>query len=213
MGGHDTSESTCEIRRIRQLPDRHFFVISLWEGLVGEDGKMRGIFDNLPFRFKTLLFRFRDLFSPRIDFLMGANLRPGFHVLDYGCSYGSYAIIAAEMVGAKGKVYALDSHPFAIDRVQKLATRRGLNNLQTILSNGTTGLRSASIDVVLLHEFSYSDEVLREIHRVLRPHGVLYFSDHQIRIRDDEVVPKLTNTGLFRLSRKVLKTFNFVKIG
>jgi len=174
---------------------------------------MSEIFDNLPFRFKTLLFRFRDLFSPRIDSMMGANLRPGFHVLDYGCSYGSYAIIAAEMVGGKGKVYAWDSHPSAIDRVQKLAARKGLNNLKTILSNGTTGLKNASVDVVLLHELSYVDAALREIHRVLLPNGVLYFSDHQIKIRDDEVVSRLTNTGLFRLSRKVLKTYNFVKIG
>jgi ubiquinone/menaquinone biosynthesis C-methylase UbiE len=171
------------------------------------------IFDNLPFRFKTLLFGFRDLFSPRIDFIMGAKIRPGFHVLDYGCSYGIYAIIAAEMVGAGGKVYALDRHPSAIDRVQKLAARRGLNNLRTMLSNGITGLRDASVDIVLLHELSDVDAALREIHRVLVPHGVLYFSDHKIMIRDYEVISRLTDTGLFMLSRKLLKTYNFVKIG
>jgi len=174
---------------------------------------MSEILENLPFRLKTLVFRFRDVFSPRIDTLMGADLRPGFRVLDYGCSYGSYTIIAAEMVGAKGKVYALDSHPSAIDRIQKLVTRKGLRNIQPILSNGTIGLSDATIDVVLLHELSCTDAAIREMHRVLRPHGVLYFNDHTIRIRDDEVVSKLTKTGLFRLSRKVLKTFDFVKIG
>ena len=171
------------------------------------------ILKNLPFRLKTLLFGFRDLFSPRIDALMEADFRPGFKVLDYGCSYGSYAIIAAELVGAKGKVYALDSHPSAIDRIQKLATRKGLHNIQPVLSNGTIGLSDATIDIVLLHELSYTDAALREIHRVLRPRGVLYFNDHKIRTRDDEVVSKLTNTGLFRLSGKVPKTFNFIKIG
>ena len=84
--------------------------------MLGGVDEMSEILENLPFRLKTLLFRFRDLFSPRIDSLLGADLRPGINVLDYGCSYGSYAIIAAEMVGAKGKVYALDSHPSAIDR-------------------------------------------------------------------------------------------------
>lgn len=207
------SESTVKSGGLGNYQIDIFSLLTYGRRVGWEDSKMRGIFDNLPFRFKSLLFRFRDLFSPPIESLMGANLRPGFHVLDYGCSYGNYAIIAAEMVGAKGKVYALDSHPSAIDRVQKLATRKGLNNLQTILSDGTTGLRSASIDVVLLHELSYPDAALLEIHRVLRPHGVLYFSDHQIRIRDDEIVPKLTNRGLFKLSRKVIRTFNFVKIG
>jgi ubiquinone/menaquinone biosynthesis C-methylase UbiE len=142
---------------------------------------------------------------------MGANIRPGFNVLDYGCGPGSYTIPAAKIVGNKGKVYALDTHPSALSRVQKLATKKGLKNIETILSDGTTGLRNSSVDVVLLHELSYANVALQEIHRVLRSDGTLYFSDHQIHIRDDEVVSRLTNAGLFRLSRKGPKTFSLVK--
>ena len=174
---------------------------------------MGGIPQNLPFRLKTLLFRFRDLFSPRIDSLLEADLRPGLCVLDYGCGYGGYTIIAAEMVGTRGKVYALDNQLSPIDRIQELATKKGLYNIKPMLSNSTIGLSSATVDVVLLHELSLTDAALREIHRVLRPRGLLYFSDHQIYIRNNEIVLKLTNTGLFRLSRKTTKALNFIKIG
>jgi ubiquinone/menaquinone biosynthesis C-methylase UbiE len=172
------------------------------------------LFDNLPLRFKFCILVFRDLLNPRIDSLIGANLRPGFKVLDYGCGPGSYTIAAAKIVGSKGKVYALDTHPSAINRVQKLAANKGLKNIETILSDGTTGLRNASVDVVLLHEVSHPNVTLQsiqEIHRVLRSDGILYFSDHQMHVRDDEIVSRLTNTGLFRLYRKSLKTFNLVK--
>ncbi len=168
-------------------------------------------FGNLLFRFKSCLMVIRDFLNPRIDYLMGANIKPGFRVLDYGCGSGIYTIAAAKIVGNKGKVYALDTHPSAINRVQKLAAGKGLKNIETILSDGTTGLWGASVDVVLLHDASYPDEVLQEIHRVLRPDGILYFSDHQIHIRNDEIVSRLTNTGLFRLTRKGSKTFNLVK--
>jgi ubiquinone/menaquinone biosynthesis C-methylase UbiE len=171
------------------------------------------LFDNLSFRIKSCFLMFRGLLSPPIDSLIGANIRPGFNILDYGCGSGGYAITAAKIVGNKGKVYALDTNPSAIDIVQKLATRKGLNNIQTILSDGSTGLKNASVDVVLLHELSYPDVALQEIHRVLRSDGVLHFSNHQILIRNDKIVSRLTNSGLFRLSRKGLKTFNLVKTG
>jgi ubiquinone/menaquinone biosynthesis C-methylase UbiE len=170
-------------------------------------------FGNLPFKFKSCLMVVRDFLNPRIDSLMGSNIKPGFKVLDYGCGPGIYTIAAAKIVGNKGRVYALDTHPSAINRVQKLAARKGLKNIETILSDGTTGLWTASVDIVLLHEASYPNEVLQEIYRVLRSDGTLYFSDHQIHIRNDEIVSRLTNTGLFRLSRKGPKTFNLVKTG
>ena len=148
-----------------------------------EDASMCKLSGGLLFRFKFLLFRLRDSFSPPVDTLVGMNLRPGSNVLDYGCGPGRYTVIAAEMVGVKGKVYALDLYPSAIDRVQKLAIEKGLKNIQTILSDSTTGLSNASVDFVLLHKLSYPEVALREIYRVLRPHGILYFNGHVIYIK------------------------------
>ena len=168
---------------------------------------------NLAFKFMTFLFRFRDLFLPRSNVLNEVGIRAGFHVLDYGCGPGSYSVIAAEMVGTTGKVYALDIHPLAIRRVQNIASRKKLANVVTIRSDCRTGLPDDSVDVVLLHDtfhtLSDPNAILEELHRVLKPNGILSFSDHHIR--EGKIISRVTETGLFRLSGKGNKTYSFLK--
>ena len=168
---------------------------------------------NLHFRFMSFGYKFRDLFKPRKNVLKEVDIRPGFNILDYGCGPGSYSIIAAELVGTEGKVYALDIHPLAVRRVQNVASKKGLTNVVTILSDCETGLENGSVDVVLLydtfHSLSEPNVVLEELHRVLRSNGILSFSDHHMK--DDEIVSKVTNTGLFKLSTQGEMTHTFSK--
>ncbi len=170
---------------------------------------------NVHFRLTSLSLRFRDFFRPQIDVVMAAGIRPGFHVLDFGCGIGSHTIIAGEIVGAKGKVYGLDIHPLAVKKVQELAAKKRLTNIQTICSNCATGLDNESIDAVLLYDVFHglSDPywVLQEIHRVLRPDGLLSFCDHHMD--NSEAVSRVTNTGLFMLSEKVRMTYRLLKAG
>ena len=167
------------------------------------------------FRFMSLLFKVRDCLRPRRDILMEAGIRQGFNVLDYGCGPGSYTVIAAELVGIAGKVYALDIHPFAVKKVRDLASKKGLGNIATILSDSETGLENGSVDVVLLYDVFHGlgdpKGVLQEIHRVLRPNGLLSFSDHHMK--KDEIIAKVTETGLFKLTGKGAKTYGFLKAG
>jgi len=159
-------------------------------------------------------YKFRDLFLPRMNILKEVGIKPGLHVLDYGCGPGSYIIPLAELVGKSGKIYALDIHPLAIQMVQNIASKRQLANVETIRSDCKTGLSDNSLDVVLLydtlHTSSDPNEVLEELHRVLKPSGVLSFSDHHMK--ENEIVSKVTNRGLFRLSRKGKRTYSFSKV-
>ena len=107
---------------------------------------------NLDFKFMTLGFKFRDFFLPRKNILKEVGIRPGFHVVDYGCGPGSYITAAAELVGKSGKIYALDIHPLAIQMVQSIAAKKQLTNVETICSDRKTGLPDKSIDVVLLYD-------------------------------------------------------------
>lgn len=168
---------------------------------------------NLHFRFMSLGYKFRDFLLPRINILREAGIQPGFHLLDYGCGPGSYSVLAAGLVGKTGKVYALDIHPLAIQRVRDVASKKQLENVETICSDCKTGLPDRSIDVVLLydifHDLSDPNGVLEELHRVMRPHGFVSFSDHHMR--ENEILSKVTDGGLFKLLKKGKKTYSFAK--
>ena len=165
------------------------------------------------FKFMALGYKFRDLRLPRKNILKELGIEPGFHVLDYGCGPGSYIVPLAELVGESGKVYALDIHSLAIQKVKDIASKKQMANVETILSDCQTGLPDNSLDVVLLydifHHLSDRDKVLKELHRVLKLDGILSFSDHHMK--ENEIVSAVTNSGLFSLSRKGQGTYSFIK--
>ena len=168
---------------------------------------------NLHFKIMSLWFKVRDLFSPPRKILDEAGISPGFRILDYGCGSGSFSIPAAGLVGPGGKVYAVDIHPLAVQRVHRAAAKKGLTNVEVIRSDCATGLESESLDAVLLydilHDLHNLDSVLEELYRVLKPDGIL--SLHDPHMKEDEKLSKMTDKGLFRLSRKGEKTHTFVR--
>lgn len=176
---------------------------------------MDKLMSNSHFRFMSLGYKFRDLFLPRKNILLEVGIKPGFTVLDYGCGPGGYIIAASELVGKSGKIYALDIHPLATQKVQSIASKKQLTNVETICSDCKTGLPDKSLDVALLydtlHGLSKPNEVLAELHRILKPNGVLSFSDHHLK--EDEIVSKITDKSLFRLLSKGKRVYNFAKVG
>ncbi len=168
---------------------------------------------NFGFRVMSFIFKLRDFFLPRKDVLKEVRIKSGFSVLDYGCGPGSYIIATTELVGESGKVYALDIHPLAVEKVRDIAAKRQLTNVEAILSDCKTGLPEHSVDVVLLydtfHDLSDQNGVLKELHRILKRDGILSFSDHHMK--EDEILTKITIGGLFRLFEKGERTYSFVK--
>jgi len=166
------------------------------------------------FRFMSFGYKFRDLLLPRKNILKEVGIKPGFCILDYGCGPGSYTMVAARMVSDSGKVYALDIHPLATRQVQSAAARRHVTNVEVILSGCATGLPDKSIDVVLLydifHGLSEPDKVLAELHRVLKSNGILSFNDHHMK--EEDIIARITGNGLFKLSKRGEKVYNFSKI-
>jgi ubiquinone/menaquinone biosynthesis C-methylase UbiE len=161
----------------------------------------------------SFLFRIRDWLRPRREILDEVGIRPGFRVLDYGCGPGGYIPVAAEMVGESGRVYALDIHPLAVRRVDEMARKRGLTNVETIQSDCRTGLPAGSIDMVLLYDVLHGlgepKAVLTELHRVLKDDGQLSFNDHHLPEYD--ILARVTSGGLFELVDQGVHTYTFSK--
>lgn len=169
---------------------------------------------NFGFRMMSFIFRVRDILSPPENILQEVIIEPGFYILDYGCGPGSYSIAASKLVGDTGKVYALDIHPLAIKHLQEIASKKGLSNIEVIQSDCETGLPDCSVDLILLydvfHHLDYSYEILKELSRILKPNGILSFSDHHME--EEAILTGMTDKGLFRLSKKGERTYSFLKV-
>lgn len=139
---------------------------------------------NLWFRLMALEYRARSRASNVARELRSLGIEPGMRVVDFGCGPGRYTIPAAAIADATGEVYAFDMHPLAIEAVKKAATREGLANIRTVLTDCATGLRPESVDAVLLfdtlHDVEDKGAVLVELRRVLKPKGRLLYKDHTL---------------------------------
>jgi len=174
--------------------------------------KIQKPMDNRHFKGMSAILKFRDLLISPNKILNEVDIRKGSVILDYGCGPGSFSIAAAQVVGESGLVYALDIHPLAIERVQKTASEKGLTNIQTILTDYKTDLHDKSVDTVLLyhvfHDVKNPDLVLQEIHRVLKPNGILSFRDFNTK----KFSAKIIDSGLFKLQKKTKKSVIFSKV-
>ncbi len=161
-----------------------------------------------------VFFTVRDWLQPPRRKLEEAGLRPGWRVLDFGCGIGSYSIAAARAVGEAGVVHAADIEPGMVERTRRLAASSGLSNVTAILTDCATGLEDRSVDAVLLydvfHALEQPDLVLKELARVMKPNGILSFSDHHLK--DKQVVPGVTAVDRFRPVRRGRLTWTFAPV-
>jgi ubiquinone/menaquinone biosynthesis C-methylase UbiE len=162
------------------------------------------LISTIGFNLMSFGFKIRNFFNPPANILEEAKIKPGFYILDYGCGPGSYSIAASEL---------LDIHPLAIKKVKDIASKRQLENIETIHSNCKTSLPESSIDTILLydvfHELSNPNAVLEELYRILRSGGILSFSDHHMK--EHEFLTKITANDFFKPLKKNKHTYSFVK--
>lgn len=120
----------------------------------------------------------RRFFDP-VRALKAAGIQSGHKVLEVGPGTGFFTIPAAGLVGEKGRVYAIDPHPLAIEQVARKVGDAGLTNVIVIRADATeAGLASGSMDLALLFGVIPSptlplDRLVPEMSRLLRSEGVL----------------------------------------
>lgn len=149
------------------------------------------------------------------EVLQHVPIRSGDTVLDFGCGAGNYAIPAAELIGEKGVVYALDCDSACLARLQARAAEAGACGIHVITGDGgvQVPLEDGSCDVVLLYDVLQKIDnrkgLLAELRRVLRPGGVL--SVYPMHLNPDEVRAAV-EAASFRLRDDFAGlVFNFVR--
>ena len=110
------------------------------------------------------------------------DIQPGMRVLDAGCGPGRVTIPLAREVGPQGEVDAVDIQPRMLRRAKEKAQAAGLTNikyLEMAIEAGKLGSNQydRAILVTVLGEIPDRQSALREIHRTLKPDGVLSISE------------------------------------
>lgn len=148
------------------------------------------------------------------------GLGEGMTFVDAGCGPGEYSLYASRLVGAKGKVIALEAGEGFVTGLAREAASQGLSNIIGRVCDITEPLplESRSADMIFLSTVLHIKDVnakagpmFQEFHRVLRPAGRLAVIDckkedanfgppKHMRLSEQEVEAMLLPCGFHKVS-------------
>ncbi|TDX46765.1 class I SAM-dependent methyltransferase [Orenia marismortui] len=100
---------------------------------------------------------------PPKDTLYNLMLEEGDHVADIGCGIGYFTLAAAEIVGDKGRVFALDTSVEMLDYLKEIIEDKGIENIEIIKSEEhNANISDESIDFMLISNVMHEVEDIGE---------------------------------------------------
>ena len=144
--------------------------------------------------------------------ILAPYIRSGMTVVDVGCAMGFFTIPAAGMVGADGRVIAVDMQPRMIDKLKKRADKAGVGDrIETrVCTTDSPGLSDLEgrVDLALafamVHETPDPARLLRELGQCLKPEGRLLVAEprgHVTSTMFDETLRWAGDAGLRLVDR------------
>jgi SAM-dependent methyltransferase len=154
--------------------------------------------------------RFRYRFFAPEKILRGVDGLQGQAVLELGCGTGFFTLPAAAMIGADGHLVSMDILAESVALVSGKVEAAGLRNVRVVEGDMlATGLEGGGCALVLLFGVIPApmlplSRLLPEVHRLLRPGGILAVWPSLPGLRRS-----LLKSGLFALVSKRNGVLNF----
>lgn len=155
----------------------------------------------------------REIYRERTKLAALVGPKPGSAIADVGAGSGFMVEEFAKLVGAKGKVYAVDINPKMMEYVAQRAKELRLPQVHTVVTReDSVDLPPASVDMVFVcdtyHHFEYPEKSLAGIRQALRAGGRLVVVDFyrvpgettpqmldHVRADKDEFIREITAAG------------------
>ncbi|MFH1432565.1 MAG: methyltransferase domain-containing protein [archaeon] len=130
------------------------------------------------------------------DVIKALSLKQGQNIADIGAGGGYFSLRFAEIVGVKGKVYAIDINQDFLEFIKNSAAEKGLDNLEIAFAkDGKIDLPKKRIDLIffrnMTHHMENRAEYFRQLNQFLAPHG-------RIAIIEYKKESSFTFHGIFR---------------
>jgi len=166
----------------------------------------------IKFLARAMESKFRYRFYHPNKILNGVRDLNGLTVLEIGCGTGFFTIPIANLIGDNGSLTSIDILQESVDLVSQKVEKANLKNVN-ILKRDTlnTEFPPASFDIVILFGIVPApmlslNQVLTEIHRVLKPNGVL-----SIWPSIPGLQKSIQKSTLFLIDNKKNSVLNFLK--
>lgn len=120
------------------------------------------------------------------EVLVRSGLTAGMHYADFGCGpLGHFVFPASEIVGAEGRVYAVDILKSSLAAIESRIRIESATNISVVWGDferaGGVAIQPGSLHMVsvvsIISVLMRSQNALAEIARVLRPDGMLLLVD------------------------------------
>ena len=118
----------------------------------------------------------------------------GSSVGDVGAGSGYMSLRLARLVGAEGKVYAVDVQPGMLQLLQENAARAKVMNVIPVLGAfDDPKLPAGALDLIIMvdvyHEFSQPQKMLQRMREALKPGGRLALFEYRAEDPDVPILP------------------------
>lgn len=157
------------------------------------------------------------------------GLRENAILADIGCGIGYFSIPAAQLVGSKGIVYALDVKKEMIEEVEKKAKENNLDNIRTVIT-GEYDLKledksvSYAFICTVLHEIEDRIKFLNETKRILNNSGSIAVVEWikeesdwgppvSHRVSSGEIEEELKEIGFKEISYEKISQYFYIVMG
>ncbi len=172
----------------------------------------------------------RSWYNPE-QILQTAGLHSGMIFMDIGSADGFFTVLAAKMVGEKGKVYALDIDEATIRTLKSNVQKAGLKNVQAVVGAAEeTVICRECADMIffsmVLHDFQDPAKVLLNARKMINPKGLLVNLDWEkqedktaigpplkIRFSEEKACSMIEAAGFKCLSPKHVGPYHYVLTG